>query len=84
MNRESLIMASRAARNSRTRSTGRPGGAAGGLNETRVYERDSLAPGFAAAGPAVIEEYGSTTIVAPSDSFEVGAMREIRIHCGAR
>ncbi len=59
-------------------------GAAGGMVETRVYERDSLPAGFAAEGPAVIEEYGSTTIVAPGDRFEVGKMREIRIHCGAK
>lgn len=59
-------------------------GAAGGLNETRVFERDSLPAGFKADGPAVIEEYGSTTIVAPGDRFEVGPMREIRIHCGAK
>ncbi|MFM2129698.1 MAG: hypothetical protein RL477_1244, partial [Pseudomonadota bacterium] len=59
-------------------------GAAGGVVETAVYERDSLSAGFRAKGPAVIEEYGSTTIVAPGDTFEVGKMREIRIHCGAK
>lgn len=55
---------------------------AGGMIEAVVYERDTLAPGFAASGPAVIEEYGSTTIVGPSDRFEIGPMREIRVHCG--
>jgi N-methylhydantoinase A len=53
-----------------------------GLLEAGVYDRDSLAPGFAAEGPAVIEEYGSTTVVWPGDRFEIGALHEIRISCG--
>jgi N-methylhydantoinase A len=51
--------------------------------EARVYDRGALEPGFAAAGPAVIEEYGSTTLVGPDDRFEIGPLREIRIHCDA-
>src|SRR6185503_5761052 len=35
-------------------------GAAGTL-DTAVYDRYALAPGFSASGPAIIEEYGSTT-----------------------
>ena len=50
--------------------------------EAAIYDRDGLAPGFAAEGPAIIEEYGSTTLVWPRDRFEVGAMGEIRIECG--
>ena len=57
-------------------------GGAGGTVETVVYDRDGLAPGFAAQGPAVIEEYGSTTLIWPGDRFEVGEMGEIRIECG--
>jgi N-methylhydantoinase A len=49
----------------------------------RVYDRGALEPGFAVAGPAVIEEYGSTTLVGPDDRFEIGPLREIRIHCDA-
>jgi N-methylhydantoinase A/oxoprolinase/acetone carboxylase beta subunit len=41
-----------------------------------------LEPGFGASGPAVIEEYGSTTVIWPGDRFEIGALHEIRIHCG--
>ena len=37
--------------------------------------------GFAANGPAMIEEYGSTTLVWPGDRFEIGELHEIRIHC---
>ena len=59
-------------------------GGAGGMVETRIYDRDGLASGFKADGPAVIEEYGSTTLVWPGDRFEIGPMREIRIQCGAK
>jgi N-methylhydantoinase A len=57
-------------------------GAGAGTQEARVYDRTALAPGFAATGPALIEEYGSTTLVWPGDRFEMGALGEIRIHCG--
>jgi N-methylhydantoinase A len=56
---------------------------AGGMVDAMIYNRDSLEPGFTGAGPAVIEEYGSTTVVWPGDRFEIGALREIRIHCSA-
>jgi N-methylhydantoinase A len=59
-------------------------GQAGGRLTADVYERSALVPGFAAAGPAVIEEYGSTTLVMPGDRFEIGPLHEIRIHCGAK
>lgn len=49
--------------------------------ETRVYNRYKLAPGFRATGPAVIEEYGATTLVGPRDTFEIGSLKEIRIDC---
>jgi len=56
-------------------------GNAGGWVDAQIYHRDALAPGFNAAGPAVIEEYGSTTIVWPGDRFEIGELHEIRIYC---
>lgn len=49
--------------------------------ETPVLRRGRLPIGYRAAGPAVIEEYGSTTIVGPGDTFEIGALGEIRIAC---
>jgi N-methylhydantoinase A len=55
-----------------------------GMVTTRVLQRDALAPGFEAAGPAVIEEYGSTTLVWPGDRFKIGAMGEIRIDCSGK
>jgi N-methylhydantoinase A len=57
-------------------------GIAGGTVEAQIHDRTALAPGFKGAGPALIEEYGSTTLVWPGDSFEIGALGEIRIHCG--
>jgi N-methylhydantoinase A len=57
-------------------------GPAGGTVEAQIFDRTALAPGFKQSGPALIEEYGSTTLVWPGDSFEIGALGEIRIHCG--
>jgi N-methylhydantoinase A len=52
-----------------------------GMVEASVYDRASLPCGFAAEGPAIIEEYGSTTLVWPQDRFEIGDLHEIRIYC---
>ena len=57
-------------------------GGAGGMQDTMIYDRNGLDTGFQAVGPAVIEEYGSTTVVWPGDRFEVGPMGELRIFCG--
>jgi N-methylhydantoinase A len=56
-------------------------GEAGGTMPARVYDRAALALGFAGVGPALIEEYGSTTLVWPGDRFEIGDLGEIRISC---
>src|SRR5580704_1496139 len=53
-----------------------------GTLDAQIFDRTALAPGFKGEGPALIEEYGSTTLVWPGDSFEIGALGEIRIHCG--
>ncbi len=49
--------------------------------ESQIFQRSALAPGFSGVGPAIVEEYGSTTVVWPGDRFEIGKMREILIHC---
>ncbi len=54
-----------------------------GSCDARVYDRYALEPGFTADGPAVLEEYGSTTVVWPHDRFTIGELHEIRIDCGA-
>jgi N-methylhydantoinase A len=51
----------------------------GGAPEAQIFDRASLNPGFKAEGPALIEEYGSTTLIWPGDRFEIGALGEIRI-----
>ena len=45
----------------------------------KVFQRRDLPIGHVEEGPAVIEEYGSTTIVPPGDRFEIGPLGEIRI-----
>jgi N-methylhydantoinase A len=50
-----------------------------GLVSAEVFERYALPLGFSAAGPSIIEEYGSTTIVPPGDTFLIGPLGEIRI-----
>jgi N-methylhydantoinase A len=47
--------------------------------ETPVYRRADLPIGFSSAGPAIIEEYGSTTVIGPDDNFSIGQLAEIRI-----
>jgi N-methylhydantoinase A len=54
-------------------------GEAGGMQEATIYDRTALAVGFKGQGPALIEEYGSTTLIWPGDTFEVGKLGEIRI-----
>jgi N-methylhydantoinase A len=57
-------------------------GAARGTLDAQIFDRTALALGFQGEGPALIEEYGSTTLVWPGDGFEIGTLGEIRIRCG--
>jgi N-methylhydantoinase A len=54
-----------------------------GTLDADVYNRTALAPGFCGQGPALIEEYGSTTLIWPGDRFTVGALGELRISIDA-
>src|SRR5262249_13151877 len=58
-------------------------GAEAGTLTADILDRAALAPGHKGQGPALIEEYGSTTLIAPGDRFEIGALGEIRITVGA-
>jgi len=49
--------------------------------EATVYDRYSLPPGLCGEGPALIEEYGSTTFVGERDAFLIGELGEIQIDC---
>jgi N-methylhydantoinase A len=50
--------------------------------EAAVFQRRDLAPGFSHSGPAVIEEYGSTTVIGSGDTFRIGTLSEIRVTIG--
>jgi N-methylhydantoinase A len=56
--------------------------------ETPVYRRAELESGQRIAGPAIVEEYGSTTVVGPDDRLEVGRLGELHVtfpaHGGSR
>jgi 5-oxoprolinase (ATP-hydrolysing) len=55
-------------------------GDAGGWADTPIYDRYALSPGQALAGPAIVEERESTTLVPPGDRLEVDARGNLRIH----
>jgi N-methylhydantoinase A len=48
---------------------------------TQVYDRAALGATFAGKGPALIVEYGSSTLVGPRDTFAIGKLGEIEIDC---
>ena len=50
--------------------------------DTPIYRRESLAPGDRTAGPAIIQEYASTTILFPEDRAEVTRSGELLIRLG--
>jgi N-methylhydantoinase A len=47
--------------------------------DTPVYERERLAPGMRLTGPAVVEQFDSTTVLAPDMSAEVDAFGNLVI-----
>ncbi|MCC6475087.1 MAG: hypothetical protein IT514_15240 [Burkholderiales bacterium] len=49
---------------------------------TAIYARQHLAAGRRIDGPAVIEEFGATTVMGPGDRMEVGGLGEMRIAVG--
>ncbi len=52
---------------------------AGGFLECPIYERSRLAARALVRGPAVIEEYDSTTLVHPDFSVAVDAFGNLRL-----
>jgi N-methylhydantoinase A len=49
--------------------------------DATVLDRYALPIGFSGRGPALIEEYGSSTLIGPRDTFTVGKLKEIDIDC---
>jgi N-methylhydantoinase A len=48
---------------------------------TEIYDRYALGADFAGQGPALIVEYGSSTLIGPRDTFKIGNLGEIHIDC---
>ena len=59
--------------------SGRPVGRRGGF---AVYRRDDLPTGFRADGPAIVEEYGSTTVVEAGFNVEVDGLSNLVLRSG--
>ena len=55
----------------------------GGWAETPVYLRDQLRSGNRIAGPALIEEHASTTVVQPGDELCVDELGNLQISIGS-
>jgi len=51
---------------------------------TPIYRRGDLGAGCRVDGPAIIEEFTSTTLVAKGDWLQVGELGELRIHCSGK
>jgi N-methylhydantoinase A len=49
--------------------------------EATILDRYALPVGYHGQGPALIEEYGSSTLIGPRDTFTVGRLKEIDIDC---
>jgi N-methylhydantoinase A len=52
---------------------------AGGYVDTPIHARNDLRPGQRIVGPALVEEYASTTVVFPGDRLEVSAYGDLVI-----
>ena len=57
--------------------------AATGMAECKVLQRADLEPGQIVRGPAIIEEYASTTVIHPGDSAVLGAAGCLIVTVGA-
>ena len=49
--------------------------------EVKSAQHFLLRAGLKISGPALIEEYGSSTLIGPRDTFTVGKLKEIDIDC---
>jgi N-methylhydantoinase A len=71
------------ARDARPSPGRRPVYFGGAFDETPIYQRAALPAGFRLEGPAVIEEFGSTTVVFPGQQLEVDAHGILIVRTGA-
>ncbi|TDL75122.1 hydantoinase/oxoprolinase family protein [Palleronia sediminis] len=55
-----------------------------GRHEADIYDGDKLAPGMSFAGPAIVEDPGTTIVIHPGNRVEIDAYRNTHIHLGER
>jgi N-methylhydantoinase A len=48
-----------------------------------VYDRERFGPGARASGPAIVQEYASTTVLFPGDEMQVSPSGEMIVTIGA-
>lgn len=53
-----------------------------GTRQTRIFARERLRPGNCFEGPAIVEEYDSTTVVPPGQTCQVDAFLQLVITAG--
>ena len=53
-----------------------------GRHDAAVYNGDLLEPGMKFAGPAIVEDAGTTVVVHPGNSAEVDGFRNLHISVG--
>ena len=51
----------------------------GGFMDTRLYDRERLRPGDTFAGPAIVSEYSSATVLPPGDVLRVDGLSNLVI-----
>jgi N-methylhydantoinase A len=56
----------------------------GSFHDTPIYDRVTLAPGLRLQGPAVVEEFGSTTVVFPEQELAIDPHGVLIIRSAAR
>ena len=56
----------------------------GRFHLTPTFRRDALVAGNKIKGPALIEEYASTTVLMPGDTMDVDALGNLVIAVGGR
>jgi N-methylhydantoinase A len=54
-----------------------------GIHKAAIYDGEKLEPGMAFAGPAIVEDSGTTVVVHPGNRVEVDGYGNIHIHIAA-
>lgn len=54
-----------------------------GIHEADIYDGEKLEPGMSFAGPAIVEDPGTTIVIHPSNRVEVDGFGNVHIHLAA-